>query len=196
VRYRRRETGQRDEAPWVDAWKPLPPDLHAIVRTERIVDLARVAVDRREVSNAEFAAFLAVTGYRPTVTTRFLAAWRDGRPPPDTEEQPVTYVSLDDARAYAGWRGARLPTPEEWQAALEDGAERLTPAVWNWTDSEHSDGISRFAILKGGSWYAARGSDWYVEGGVQAPDWELKLVLPGGGLDRSECVGFRCVVDL
>jgi hypothetical protein len=196
VRYRRRETGQRDETPWVDAWKPLPPDLHVLVTERREAELGHVAVDGREVSNGEFAAFLAATGYRPQIGHRFLATWVDGRPAAGTEEQPVVHVSLDDARAYARWRGARLPSPEEWQAAVEDGALRRAPAVWNWTDSEHTDGVTRYAILKGGSWFAARGSDWYVDGGQQPPEWELKLVLPGAGLDRSECVGFRCAVEL
>jgi hypothetical protein len=68
--------------------------------------------------------------------------------------------------------------------------------VWNWTDSEWFDGRTRACILKGGSWYAAEGSDWYVDGGPQEPDWELKFVLPGGGLDRSPCIGFRLAVDL
>ena len=43
------------------------------------------------------------------------------------------------------------------------------PRVWNWTESEHSDGRTRFAILKGGSDWRAEGSDWYVDGGPQEP---------------------------
>ncbi len=196
VRYRRRETGQRDETPWIDAWKPLPPDLHAIVQETRNVTLGTVAVDLREVSNADFRRFVIATNYQPHVANRFLAHWVDAAPPEGSDDAPVTFVSLDDARAYAAWRGCRLPTPDEWQAAIEDGAERATPLVWNWTASERTDGISRYALLKGGSWYAASGSDWYVDGGEQDADWELKLVLPGGGLERSPCVGFRCAVDV
>ena len=47
------------------------------------------------------------------------------------------------------------------------------------------------ALLKGGSDYRPAGSDWYVDGGPQDPSWELKLVLPGGGLERSDRIGFR-----
>jgi hypothetical protein len=193
VRSRRRETGQADEAPWIDAWKPLPPDLHAIVERTDSVVIGRVAVDRLEVSEAQYARFCAETGYRPRVPDRhvpFLSARHA------SEDAAVTYVDLDDARAYARWRGARLPTPAEWQLAHMVGADRRKPLVWNLTESERTDGITRYVLLKGGSDYAAAGSSWYVDGGPQPPEWELKLVLPGGGLQRSSRIGFRCAYDL
>jgi hypothetical protein len=68
--------------------------------------------------------------------------------------------------------------------------------VWNWTDSEHSDGRTRFVMIKGGSDYRAEGSDWYVEGGRHAADYAVKLLLPGLGLARCATVGFRCAWDL
>jgi formylglycine-generating enzyme len=191
VRHRRRETGQHGEAPWIEAWKPLPPDLHSVTESTVDVHIGRIAVDRREVTRAQYAEFLRAGGYRPVVAHRFLAG-TDATP-----DGPVTYVELADARAYAAWRGGRLPTAAEWQAAAEDGVlGRRHPLVWNWTADEFSDGRTRYAHLKGGSWFRATGSDWYVDGGEQAPDWELKLLLPGGGLARSECVGFRCAYDL
>ncbi|WP_020666015.1 SUMF1/EgtB/PvdO family nonheme iron enzyme [Amycolatopsis nigrescens] len=196
VRYRLRETGQHGETRWIDAWKPLPPELHSVVETEREAELGAVAVDRLEVSNAEFHEFLTATGYRPLVAHRFLAHWNGAAPAPGTGDEPVAFVSLDDARAYARWRGARLPSTAEWQLAIQRGAGRRDPLVWNWTASEHTDGVTRFALLKGGGWFAAEGSDWYVDGGPQPPEWELKLVLPGGGLERSACVGFRCAVQV
>ncbi|GAA2810015.1 SUMF1/EgtB/PvdO family nonheme iron enzyme [Kribbella solani] len=193
VRHRRRETGLYGTAPYVEEWKPLPPRLHDIQTVTREVSLPAISVAVAEVTNAEYAEFLRATGYQPLVANRFLKHWVDGAPVPGTEDQPVTYVDLPDARAYADWRGGRLPTEDEWQVAAGlDGFGRLEPLVWNLTESEHRDGRSRFCILKGGSHYTAEGSDWYADGGPQEPEVSFKLVLTGGGLDRSENIGFRC----
>lgn len=194
--HRRRETGLYDGAPYVDEWKPLPPRLHDARRNVRHVVLDAVFVDRLEVSNADFADFLRETGFRPPVMNRFLAHWVDGAPRPGSEDEPVTYVDLQDARAYAAWRGWRLPTEGEWHAAAQDGlVQRRTPLVWNWTESEHSDGRSRYVMVKGGSWFRAEGSDWYLDGGPQPAEVTVKLLLLGAGLARSSCIGFRCAAD-
>ena len=124
---------------------------------------------------------------RPAPRGRFAISVRD--------EQ--TGLDLDEARAYAASVGARLPTEDEWQLAAEAGLLDLSgPRVWNWTESEHSDGRTRFAILKGGSDWEAEGSDWYVDGGPQEPAYSLKLLLLGAGLARSPWIGFRLAVDL
>jgi formylglycine-generating enzyme required for sulfatase activity len=130
------------------------------------------------------------------VAHRFLQHWVDGAPVPGTEEEPVRFVDLDDARAYAAWRGARLPTEDEWQvAAGTPGFVRREPLVWQWTESEHRDGRTRWVVLKGGSWYAAEGSKWYVDGGPRDPSWALRYLLTGAGTSRSPTIGFRCAVD-
>ena len=197
VRYRARETGMYQGAPYVDEWKPLPPRLHDARTLQRDGELAAPVAVGADVTNAQFAEFVAATGYAPAVAHRFLAHWVDGRPAPGTEDEPVTFVDLDDARAYCAWRGGRLPTEDEWQLAAErPGWTRGEPAVWSWTASEHSDGRTRFVMLKGGSDYRAEGSDWYVEGGRHAPDYAVKLLVPGLGLARGATVGFRCAWDL
>jgi hypothetical protein len=192
--YRRRETGWYGAVPYVDEWKPLPPRLHDMRRQVRTVTVPGVAVDAAEVSRAQFHAFVAATGYRPAVPHRF----RAGDPPdPGCDDQPVTGVDLADARAYAAWRGARLPTEFEWQLAAADPRfTRRHPLVWNWTESEHTDGRTRFAILKGGSAFRAKGSDWYTDGGPQPPSFALQIPLLGAGLAASACIGFRCAGDL
>jgi sulfatase modifying factor 1 len=197
VRYRLRETGMYDSDAFTDSWKPRPGHLHRQVVEELRIAFSPFAVAVREVTNGEFAAFLAKAGYSPRRAERFLAHWRDGRPAPGTELDAVTYVDLDDARAYAAWAGLRLPTEHEWQVAALDGRfERCRPLVWNWTESEHSDGRTCFSILKGGSAYAAEGSVWYTDGGPQSSEVSLKFLRTGPAMERSSRVGFRCAVDL
>jgi formylglycine-generating enzyme required for sulfatase activity len=191
VRFRLRETGPYGEAHWIDEWKPLPPRLHATARLVRPVDLRPFAIAENEVTNADFAAFREATGYSPTRPERFEHAGR-GEP-----AAPVTHVELDDARAYAAWAGLRLPTEDEWQVAAEAGLLRFAgPRVWNLTESEHTDGRTRFVILKGGSGFHNDASDWYFDGGPHDADWSARLLMVGAGLGRSPWIGFRCAVDL
>jgi len=190
VRYRVRETGLYGEAPYVDEWKPLPPRLHHTATLHRTVHLGRFAIAAYEVTHAQYAGFLRATGYRPVRPERFTA----GQGPAD---EPVTHVDLADVRAYARWAGLRLPTEDEWQVAAEAGLlDRRSPLVWNLTESEHTDGRTRFVILKGGGAFRADGSDWYLDGGPQPPAAGVKLLLLGAGLTRSPSIGFRCAVDL
>ena len=131
---------------------------------------------------------------RPAPRGRFAIGVREVSGPDGT---PLTGLDLAEARAYAAAAGARLPTEDEWQVAAEAGAlQRLEPLVWNWTESEHSDGRTRFAILKGGAAFAAEGSDWHVDGGPQEARYSLKLLLLGAGMSRSPHIGFRLAVDL
>jgi hypothetical protein len=190
VRFRRRETGFYQGAPYVEEWKPLPPRLHDDREEVLQVETGPVAVAASEVTVRQFRLFLERSGYEPQVPHRFLTAAAD-------PAAPVTGVSLEDVRAYAAWAGARLPDEFEWQlAATEPGFTRREPAVWNWTESEHSDGVTRFAMLKGGSAHRSAGSDWYTDGGVQDPSFSLKFLLPGLGLERSSSIGFRIAWDL
>lgn len=177
VLWRRRETGLYGEAPYVEEWKPLPPRLHDDRTIAVHADLGAASVALHEVSVGEWNAGCDAAGL----------ARRDG-----SAGAPVTGVDLDDARAFAASLGARLPTDHEWQVA---GAalERRSPRVWNWTESEMTDGITRRVILKGGSERALAGSDWYVDGGEQPPERSLAWLRTG--IDRSTAIGFRLAWD-
>jgi hypothetical protein len=64
------------------------------------------------------------------------------------------------------------------------------------TESEHSDGITEFLMLKGGCERKVTGSDWYGDGGPQEPDFIAKFIRIWPGLDRCATIGFRCAADL
>ena len=197
ITFRTRECGMYGSAPFVNVWRPWHPELHGTENARRTATLSAFAVDRREVTNTEFLRFLEASGYRPRYGERFLDHWHAGKPAEGSEDDPVVYVDLDDARAYSRWDGKRLPTEDEWQYAVEthgigDGQRR----VWNWTESERGDGRTRFCILKGGADYEAQGSEWYADGGPRPPQWSAKFLLMWPGLDRCATIGFRCLVDL
>ena len=84
-------------------------------------------MDREPVTNAEFKRFLDATHYVPADDHNFLKTWRDGTFPDGARNQPVTWVSLEDARAYAKWAGKRLPHEWEWQYAAQGADGRAFP---------------------------------------------------------------------
>lgn len=90
-------------------------------------------IDRYPVTNADFLKFIVASGYRPRDDHNFLLDWHNGQPRKGWERKPVAWVSLEDARAYAGWAGKRLPHEWEWQYAAQGNDGRLYPwgNVWN-----------------------------------------------------------------
>lgn len=197
VKFRNRECGFY-QVPQLDESSHPSRGLHQIVSFKRDVQLATYAIDLTPVTNAEFAEFLGATGYKPRHGENFLKHWKDGAVPPGLANHPVVYVDLNDARAYAKWAGKRLPTEDEWQYAAQSRDNRTYSwgKVWEWTESERSDGRTRFCIIRGGSFYKAEGSHWYADGGPQACNFAAKFILTWPGLDRCATIGFRCVVDM
>ncbi len=86
---------------------------------------------------------------------------------------------------------------QEWQYAAQRLDDRVYSwgRVWEWTESERSDGRTRFCIIRGGSFYKAEGSQWYADAGSAACNFAAKFILMWHGLDRCATIGFRCVVD-
>lgn len=85
------------------------------------------AMDRYPVTNAEYKRFLVASNYRPSDSANFLKHWINNQIPKGEENFPVTYVSYEDANAYATWAGKRLPTELEWQYAAQTSAGNEWP---------------------------------------------------------------------
>ena len=82
-------------------------------------------LDRYEVSNSSFDAYLSQTGTAFAGTT---PAGFDG------PNQPRINVSWIEAEAYARWRGCRLPSEAEWEWASRGPDAR----TWPWGNSQDS----------------------------------------------------------
>jgi formylglycine-generating enzyme required for sulfatase activity len=96
--------------PWEDA----PRRFH-----DHLLTVAPFYIDKYPVTNAQFKAFLDAAHYAPRDAINFLRDWKNGTFPAGWDNRPVTWVSLEDARAYAAWAGKRLPHEWEWQLAAQ-----------------------------------------------------------------------------
>jgi iron(II)-dependent oxidoreductase len=99
---------------------------------QHLVKINRFYIDRFPVTNAQFKTFLAATHYHPKDDLNFLKDWKDGTFPDGWANKPVTWVSLEDARAYAQWAGKRLPHEWEWQYAAQGTDGRSYPWGNEW----------------------------------------------------------------
>ncbi|HEX6503882.1 MAG TPA: SUMF1/EgtB/PvdO family nonheme iron enzyme [Terriglobales bacterium] len=111
-------------------WEDVPRRFH-----QHRMHIHSFYIDRTPITNAEFGKFLAATKYHPKDDHNFLRHWKGGTYPSGWNNKPVTWVSLEDARAYAQWSGQRLPHEWEWQYAAQSGDGRIYPwgNTWNAT---------------------------------------------------------------
>ena len=120
--------GMNDEGVDVQyPWEPSPRRYHA-----RRTHIKTFWIDKYPVTNREYKSFLDATHYHPVDDHNFLKDWKNGSYPQGWENKPVTWVSLEDARAYAKWAGKRLPHEWEWQYAAQGTDGRLYPWGNDW----------------------------------------------------------------
>jgi formylglycine-generating enzyme required for sulfatase activity len=108
-------------------WESVPRRHH-----RHTISVDAFYIDRTPVTNAEFKRFMDASGYRPEDDHHFLKDWVKGAPQAGWENKPVTWVGLEDARAYCVWAGKRLPHEWEWQYAAQGTDGRLYPWGNSW----------------------------------------------------------------
>ncbi len=125
--------------PWADydvAWYPNPAKDD---QPARRITLDPFYLDQAEVTNQQYAAFIAATDHAPPYH------WIKRKMPDTKGQHPVSNVSWDEATAFCAWEGKRLPTEAEWERAARGNQEgkmypwgdrAITPAdaVYNQVD--------------------------------------------------------------
>ena len=163
-------------------WENTPRRFH-----EHAMHIKSFYIDKYPVTNAEFKKFLDATRYHPKDDLNFLRDWKGGEVPTGWGNRPVTWVSIEDARAYAAWAGKRLPHEWEWQYAAQGTDGRLYPWGNQWDASAvpepdksrtmrgpdpvdaHAKGASPFGVmdLVGNVWqWTEEFTDVHTRGGI------------------------------
>ena len=140
------------------------------------VELGQFWVDKYEVSNADYRECFIAGVCEPAVL-------HEDRPQDfNKPHQPVVFVSWEDAQTYCSWRGGKLPTEWQWEAAAQ--GERLGGAyfrqpydkgfpedtgkftansnglydmmgnAYEWTSDGYdpTEGTGKNKVVRGGSW--------------------------------------------
>jgi len=171
---------------------------------QRTLALDAFAIDRYEVTNFQYQEFVDATGHRksgpPSRYAKNMSKMRG-------INQPVVYVSWEDAEAYCHWKGKRLPTEAEWEKAMRGTDGRL----WPWGNVEQPNGAnwarvqdghdvsasvgtvltdkSPYGVMDGAGNVMEWAADWYAERYFEeapernppGPDHGVFRVLRGGG---------------
>jgi len=128
----------------------------------RTVTLAPIALDRTEITNADFERFATETDYQTSAEERGYSwditrcrrcTWQTPQPSRIALEHlkdPVVHVSWTDARAYCEWAGGRLPTEDEWEFAARGTDRRAFPWGDEWDATRlrdvHAAGVGLEAV--------------------------------------------------
>jgi toxoflavin biosynthesis protein ToxD len=143
------------------------------------VDLPAFAMMRVPVTNALYEQWVRLEGAAPPIL------WRDGAPPDNLRDHPVTDISWQDAAGFARWLAQltgtpwQLPTEAQWEKAARgtDGRQfpwgnTFDPELCNVRESGHGRTTAVGMFLDGASPYGIldlAGNVWEWTRSLQAP---------------------------
>ena len=158
------------------------------------VELEEFWIDTYEVTNAQYADYLAETGGEaPTY-------WADNNIPTELGNHPVEGITFDEAAAYCATLDKRLPTEAEWEAAARGPQGWLYP----WGDDPNAVNLPNSSthpvgsILGNRSYFGAfdmAGNvwEWVTDPHTAVADGEQ--VLHGGANSFQNDLVFRATGD-
>jgi serine/threonine protein kinase/formylglycine-generating enzyme required for sulfatase activity len=118
--------------------------------SDRTVRLRDFLIDRYEVSNHDYEAFVRDGGYRRPELWKTIAfehvqkrfrdttglpgprSWSGGASPAGRENHPVTDVTWHEASAFALWKGKQLPSIYQWEKAARYPLTRGIAGSFPW----------------------------------------------------------------
>jgi len=110
-----------------------------------------------------------------------------------TESLTVTSIEgIDSSHCNLG-DGKLYPVGKYPKGANPYGLQDLVGCVWQLTNDVYMSGSYRYIILKGGSYFKASSSWWYVQSGPRELHYRQFLLRVSQGFERNGTVGFRCV---
>ncbi|MEO1087507.1 MAG: SUMF1/EgtB/PvdO family nonheme iron enzyme, partial [Acidobacteriota bacterium] len=131
----------------VDLWRKIPAGEGWIGSPDGVGDDDERPRHRIEVIQQFWMAAVPVTNSQ-------YAAFDSGRADLKRPDHPIVNVSWDDAMNFCRWldekgfRGARLPTEEEWEYACRAGSETR---YWNGDSERDLDAVGWYKMNSGGS---------------------------------------------
>ena len=121
------------------------------------------------VTVAQYRAFSNATGYPlpklpPGIDWKDKTGWDD----PTLQQHPIVFVFWNDAKAYADWAGAKLPTEAQWEYAARGPQGRNFP----WGNTASKDYLWN-------GWDATKRNNW------ESPVYDVKSTWPVGSFHAS-----------